>query len=149
MNRFLTLTAAVCLAALAGVPVATAHNYLVQTEAPAGFVHDIAMRVPHGCQGSPVNSVRIKIPQDVYRVTVEHRTDWNVELKMREVDPPVPGDGGRPITETVAIAKKIEMIAITIGIQAEPAARNTSNRMISAIPTPIVSPVRRSFSETS
>ena len=78
-----------------------AHNYLVETQAPAGYVHDIAMRVPHGCQGSPVQQVRIKIPDGVYRVTAEHRQDWEVTLKMRKVDPPVPGDGGRPITETV------------------------------------------------
>jgi uncharacterized protein YcnI len=81
--------------------VATAHNYLAETEAPAGYVRDITMRVPHGCLGSPVKQVRIKIPDGVYRVTVQHREDWEVAVKLREVDPPVVGDGGRPITETV------------------------------------------------
>ena len=80
---------------------ALAHNYLVQTQAPAGYVHDIVMRVPHGCKGSAVNQVRIKIPEGVFRVTVEHREDWDVSVKMRNVDPPAVGDGGRPITETV------------------------------------------------
>lgn len=79
----------------------SAHNYLLETEAPAGYVHDIVMRVPHGCKGSPVNQVRVKIPEGVYRVTVEHREDWDVSTKMRPVDPPVAGDGGQPITETV------------------------------------------------
>ena len=50
-----------------------AHNYLVETQAPAGYVHDLAMRVPHGCQGSAVNQVRIKIPEGVFRVTAEDR----------------------------------------------------------------------------
>jgi uncharacterized protein YcnI len=81
--------------------VATGHDYLVETEAPAGYVHDLALRVPHGCAGSPVQQVRVKIPEGVFRVTVAHRDDWDVTLKMRKVDPPVPGDGGRPITETV------------------------------------------------
>lgn len=78
-----------------------AHNYLRDIEGPAGYVQDIVMRVPHGCKGSPVNEVRIKIPKDVYRVTVEYRDDWDIETKMRKVEPPVVGDGGRPITETV------------------------------------------------
>lgn len=78
-----------------------AHNYMVETQAPAGYVHDLALRVPHGCAGSPVQQVRVKIPEGVYRVTVDHREDWEVTMKMRKVDPPVPGDGGRPITETV------------------------------------------------
>jgi uncharacterized protein YcnI len=101
MKKIFRTQVLVLIAAGATVPVASAHNYLVETEAPSGYVHDLAMRVPHGCLGSPVHQVRIKIPEDVYRVTVEHRTDWDVTLKMREVDPPVPGDGGRPITETV------------------------------------------------
>ena len=93
-----------CLAAVAGGLLsmsALGHNYLVETQAPAGYVHDLAMRVPHGCQGSPVTQVRIKIPEGVFRVTVEDREDWDITTTMRKVDPPVPGDGGRPITETV------------------------------------------------
>jgi uncharacterized protein YcnI len=78
-----------------------AHNYLVETQAPAGYVHDVAMRVPHGCQGSAVNQVRIKIPEGVFRVTAEDRDDWDVTMTTRKVDPPAVGDGGRPITETV------------------------------------------------
>jgi uncharacterized protein YcnI len=80
---------------------AFAHNYLRETLAPAGYVQNIVMRIPHGCKDSPVNKVRIKIPEGVYRVTVMYRDDWDIELVMREVNPPVIGDGGRPITETV------------------------------------------------
>jgi uncharacterized protein YcnI len=98
-QRFLTALGGLAVGLFSAA--ALGHNYLVQTQAPAGYVHDLAMRVPHGCKGSPVQQVRIKIPEGVYRVTVEHRTDWDVTLTMREVDPPVPGDGGRPITETV------------------------------------------------
>ena len=99
IQRLLTMLLG-CTAGLFSA-VALSHNYLVETQAPAGYVHDLAMRVPHGCGKSPVTQVRIKIPEDVYRVTVEHRTDWDISTKMRKVDPPVPGDGGRPITETV------------------------------------------------
>ncbi|MEO0998727.1 MAG: DUF1775 domain-containing protein, partial [Pseudomonadota bacterium] len=96
----LVLCAATAVVMMA-VP-AVAHNYLTELEAPAGYVRDIVMRVPHGCQGSPVNQVRIKIPDGVLRVTVEHREDWDVTVKMRAVDPPIKVEGGlREITETV------------------------------------------------
>jgi uncharacterized protein YcnI len=81
--------------------VAAAHNFVAPAQAPAGYVQDLAMRVPHGCKGSPVKQVRIKIPEDVYRVTVDYRDDWDIELKMRKVDPPVSVEVGPPITETV------------------------------------------------
>ena len=97
-NSTLTIVAVVTTL-LAGT--CQAHNYLVETQAPAGYVRDIAMRVPHGCKGSPVNQVRIKIPEGVLRVTVEHRADWDVTVKMRELDPPIAIEAGRTITETV------------------------------------------------
>ena len=56
---------------------AFAHNTFTTQYAPAGYVQDLEMRVTHGCKGSPVNSVRIKIPEGVYRVTVNNNRDWN------------------------------------------------------------------------
>lgn len=99
--RVLMLAAATALLAVTLPTPTFAHNYLRDTEVPAGYVQDIVMRVPHGCKGSPVKQVRIKIPEGVYRVTVEYRDDWDITLKKRPVDPPVVGDGGRQITETV------------------------------------------------
>ncbi len=81
---------------------AGAHNYLQALEAPAGYVQDIIMRVPHGCKGSPVNQVRVKIPEGMFRVTVAWRDDWDITVKMRPVDPPIQMKGGMPpVTETV------------------------------------------------
>ncbi len=34
--------------------------------APAGYVQDLEMRVTHGCKGSPVKEVNIKIPEGVF-----------------------------------------------------------------------------------
>lgn len=95
------ISAVVACAACLVVGSASAHNYLLETLAEAGYVKDVVMRVPHGCKGSPVNKVRIKIPEGMYRVTVEHRDDWDIEIKMRELDPPLIVEGGRAITETV------------------------------------------------
>ncbi len=97
MKRLLT-----GLLALAATSTALAHNYVMPKEAPAGYVHDITMRVPHGCKGIPVNQVRIKIPEGMLRVTTHHREDWDVTVKMRKLDPPIKVEGGaREITETV------------------------------------------------
>lgn len=80
---------------------ASAHNTLTSWEAPAGYVVDLEMRVTHGCKGSPVKELRVKIPEGVMRVSVGANRDWKVETKMRKLDKPVPGEGGAMLTETV------------------------------------------------
>lgn len=69
--------------------------------APAGYMADMEARVAHGCLAEDVQEVRVKIPEGVFRVTPANTRDWDVEVEMRKVDPPVAGDGGRPITTTV------------------------------------------------
>ena len=99
MQRFLMVTSYVA-AGLLGAPL-LAHDTLTSMYAPAGYVQDLEMRITHGCKGSPVNSVRIKIPEGVYRVTVFNTRDWSVETKLRKLAKAVPGDGGNMMTETV------------------------------------------------
>ncbi len=59
-------------------------------------------RVAHGCLAKDVVEVRVKIPEGVYRVTPANTRNWEVETEMREVDPPVAGDGGHPITRALS-----------------------------------------------
>jgi uncharacterized protein YcnI len=80
---------------------AVAHDTLTSVYAPAGYVQDLEMRVSHGCNGSAVKEVRIKIPEGVLRVTVGYTRDWQVEIKMRKLAKPARGDGGSMISETV------------------------------------------------
>ncbi len=47
------LATATALLAVTLPPPTFAHNYLRDTEAPAGYVQDIVMRVPHGCKSCP------------------------------------------------------------------------------------------------
>jgi uncharacterized protein YcnI len=101
MSKNVSITVAAALAtALAAVP-ATAHNTFSSMTAPAGYMQDLEMRITHGCKDSPVNSVRIKIPEGVTRVSVNVVRDWKVETRMRKLPKPVPGEGGNMITETV------------------------------------------------
>jgi uncharacterized protein YcnI len=96
-----TLTLAVCAgASLLVANLATAHNTLTSMYAPAGYVQDLEMRVTHGCKGSPVREVRVKIPEGVFRVSAAVNRDWTVEVKMRKLPKPIPGEGGNMMTET-------------------------------------------------
>jgi len=99
-TTLLTTVAAGAMALMA-VTSASAHNYMTTLRAPAGYMADMEARVAHGCLAEDVQEVRVKIPEGVYRVTPMNTRDWEVEVEMREVDPPVAGDGGRPITRTV------------------------------------------------
>jgi uncharacterized protein YcnI len=96
---FLATAAGACGLMLAGP--ASAHNTLTSMEGYAGYVTDLEMRVTHGCKGSPVKEVRVKIPEGLMRISVGANRDWKVETKMRKLDKPVPGEGGNMITEVI------------------------------------------------
>lgn len=80
---------------------ALAHNTFTSMYAPAGYVQDLEMRVTHGCKGSAVKEVRIKMPEGLLRVTVMNNREWQTETRMRKLAKPMPGDGGNMVTETV------------------------------------------------
>ncbi len=80
---------------------AFSHAYVHMTHMPAGWFHDVEVRVPHGCGSDPTTEVRIKIPEDVMRVTVAHDPAWKAETIMRELDPPIDMGGGFQISQTV------------------------------------------------
>ena len=100
MKKLLLTTVAAGICGLFATS-ASAHNTLTSMEGYAGYVTDFEMRVTHGCKGSPVKEVRVKIPEGVLRVSVGANRDWKTEVKMRKLDKPVPGEGGNMITETV------------------------------------------------
>lgn len=100
MKKLLLTTVAAGLCGLIA-STASAHNTLTSMEGYAGYVTDFEMRVTHGCKGSPVKEVRVKIPEGVLRVSVGANRDWKTEVKMRKLEKPVPGEGGNMITETV------------------------------------------------
>jgi len=80
---------------------AFAHNVFTSMYAPAGYVQDLELRVTHGCKGSDVIQVRVRIPEEITRVSVAHDRNWTIEMKMRKLPKPVPGEGGTMLTEAV------------------------------------------------
>ena len=101
MKQTVLIPAMAALATAFAAAPALAHNTFTSMVAPAGYVQDLEMRVTHGCKGSPVNAVKIKIPEGVTRVTVNMVRDWKVETKMRKLPKPVTMEGGVVITETI------------------------------------------------
>ena len=78
-----------------------AHDYIAPALAPAGYNQDLEIRVAHGCEGSPTTEVRVKIPEEIYDVKIFHNRDWEIETKMRVLDPPITDEFGRKKTEAI------------------------------------------------
>ena len=77
--------AASFVAAMTAASPAWSHNFLTATEAPAGYRVDVELLVTHGCKGSPVKEVRIKIPEEIESTRPHHNHDWDIETKMRKL----------------------------------------------------------------
>jgi len=102
MNR-ISLKAAVVIGAVAASFSigANAHNSLTSFEGYAGYRHETELLITHGCKGSPVNEVRVKIPDYIISASAHHDPDWDVEYQMRKLDEPFRGEGGVMVSEVV------------------------------------------------
>ena len=71
------VAAAAILALSAGS--ALAHVSLQVKEAPVGASYKAVLQVPHGCEGKPTNTVRVKIPDGVIAVKPQPKAGWTLE----------------------------------------------------------------------
>src|SRR5262245_5182379 len=80
------LAASLPLLALS-VPV-SAHVTIPEGQVPGGgegaVIH---LRVPHGCEGAPTDSIEVQIPTGVIGVTPEAVPGWTVETETEATDP--------------------------------------------------------------
>lgn len=74
MYRKLILAAALALAA----GPALAHVTLEQAEASAGGTYKAVFRVPHGCEGKPTVTVKVKIPEGFIGVKPMPKPGWTL-----------------------------------------------------------------------
>jgi uncharacterized protein YcnI len=86
MKRYLYLCAAI--AALASPGAAHAHNSLSIKEARAGYATSMDLNVYHGCKGSPVVGLRLKVPDGVMDAKAAFDPHWTIEYKYRDLDEP-------------------------------------------------------------
>jgi periplasmic copper chaperone A len=80
---------------------AAAHVTANPDEADSEFFRT-ALRVGHGCEGSPTTAVRVRIPEGVDSPHPEVVPGWEVELVREALAQPVEGGHGEQITERVA-----------------------------------------------
>ncbi len=70
------------LCALPAIAIATgafAHITLETREAKAGSSYKAALKVPHGCDGSPIVRLRVEIPEGVFAVKPMPKPGWQIE----------------------------------------------------------------------
>lgn len=80
---------------------AFAHVTANPNEAPANSYFRTALRIGHGCAGSPTTAVRVKIPDGVTAVKPQVKPGWSIEIKMRKLEKPLDAGHGRTVSETV------------------------------------------------
>jgi uncharacterized protein YcnI len=66
------------LAAACAASTAFAHVTLENQEAKAGAAYKAVFRVPHGCDGTPTTTIRIKIPEGVIGVKPMPKPGWTL-----------------------------------------------------------------------
>jgi uncharacterized protein YcnI len=62
-----------------GSSAALAHVSLQVKEAPVGASYRAILQVPHGCEGKPTTTLRIKLPEGVIAVKPQPKPGWSLE----------------------------------------------------------------------
>jgi uncharacterized protein YcnI len=93
--------ASVSIAAVLVANSASAHVIMEKWEAYAGYQTFLTLVVPHGCGAAPTTEVRFKVPDGIDIIVPEPKPGWNLGIAMRKLENPMPGEGGRMVTEVV------------------------------------------------
>jgi uncharacterized protein YcnI len=96
----LVLLAAIAIALF--VQPVRAHVTLDRNEAPADSFFNAMINVPHGCEGSPTQRVRVRIPEGVIGVKPQPKAGWELAIRKEKLAQPMVESHGRTITEVVA-----------------------------------------------
>lgn len=95
-------TARLLLAFACSLPFscADAHVSLAAPTAPAGSVYRATFKVGHGCDGSPVTALTVRLPADVRGAKPMPKPGWTVERRIDKLAVPYRSHG-RTVTEDV------------------------------------------------
>lgn len=99
MTLFRTLLLAAVAASVAGD--ASAHVVFVTPKATAGAYWSDALKVTHGCDGSPTVAVRVEPPAGLVVTRPQPKPGWTLEIERERLAQPVAGEGGELQTERV------------------------------------------------
>ena len=78
-----------------------AHVVMKDFEARAGYQEFLTLVVPHGCGPEATTRVRVKMPEGTTIAVPEPKVGWQLDIKMRKLDEPMPFEGGRVLSEVV------------------------------------------------
>ena len=96
MLRWLALIAA-------AVPfTAAAHVTIDPVQGSANGYVRAALRVPHGCKGSPTTRIRVRIPDGVLSVKAQVKPGWTIAIVRTKLAVPLDDGHGNKLTETVS-----------------------------------------------
>lgn len=100
IKKTLLTVAVIASFTINGAEPAKAHNSLNIKEGYAGYSTHMVLSVSHGCHGSPVIGLRIKVPDGITNAKAAFDPAWDIEYKMRTLEEPMMSHG-RSINEVV------------------------------------------------
>lgn len=90
--------AALCLCS---ATLAQGHIVLAQPEAPAGSYYRATFKAGHGCDGSPINTITVRLPAGARGAKPMPKAGWTIERRLNKL--PVPYTShGKTITDDVS-----------------------------------------------
>jgi hypothetical protein len=89
------------LPAIAIASGALAHVTLETREAKAGSYYKAVLKVPHGCDGSPIVKLRIDVPEGVIGVKPMPKPGWQLDITRGAYARSYPVAHGAPVAEGV------------------------------------------------
>lgn len=73
-----TITGAAAILFL-GCASAFAHVTLERAESPVGTSYKAVLRIPHGCDGKPTTTVRVRLPEGFFNAKPQPKAGWTLE----------------------------------------------------------------------
>lgn len=92
---------ALALLAITAAP-ASARIVIADPHGEAGTSTVAAFRVPHGCGGSPMLSLRIEIPAAILTARPQPKPGWLLRIERAPLPQPIRGENGIPQSQRVA-----------------------------------------------
>ncbi len=102
MLRPLAASAAAATTLLLLAPTAFAHVGVDKDEITAGASTTLSFSFSHGCDGSPTNSLKFQIPEDVFTAKAQVHAGWTIESETETLAAPEEVGHGEEITDRVA-----------------------------------------------
>jgi hypothetical protein len=85
---------AIVLAASLMTSAAHAHIVFDAQQARPGTYHAAALRVGHGCEGSPTVALRVVIPAGITSAKPQPKPGWTIAVEREPLAQPIPTEGG-------------------------------------------------------